>query len=264
MIFVYKTVNKINGKYYIGVHKGEEDDSYLGSGIALQKAIKKYGRENFERIIIKDFDDEEQAYEFEKKLVTEIVVRNSNTYNMTVGGKGGWYHVDSSGENNPMKNPETVGKITRKAKETRSKNPEKYAEIARKNLSVAQKNQVGRKRTEETKNKISQSNKGRKGANLGKKFSEETKEKMSKSWTDTRREEKSFWMKERIEKDPDIVKTNKGKKFSEETKEKMSKSMRESWKNRQIYTCVHCGLSSKNASNINRWHNDNCKKRKTY
>ena len=51
--FVYKTTNLISGKIYIGQHTTENiDDGYLGSGVILQKAFKKYGKENFTREII--------------------------------------------------------------------------------------------------------------------------------------------------------------------------------------------------------------------
>ena len=41
---VYETINKINGKRYIGKDK-HNDLNYLGSGRILQKAIKKYGKD---------------------------------------------------------------------------------------------------------------------------------------------------------------------------------------------------------------------------
>jgi hypothetical protein len=41
-IFTYKTINKINNKYYIGVHSTNDiKDGYLGSGVALKRAIRK-------------------------------------------------------------------------------------------------------------------------------------------------------------------------------------------------------------------------------
>jgi len=44
--YVYKITNNINDKIYIGKHSSKDinRDSYLGSGIAISKAIKKYGR----------------------------------------------------------------------------------------------------------------------------------------------------------------------------------------------------------------------------
>jgi len=45
---VYKTINLVNGKIYVGLHVTDKlDDDYLGSGKLIQAAIKKYGRENF-------------------------------------------------------------------------------------------------------------------------------------------------------------------------------------------------------------------------
>ena len=46
--FTYQTKCLINNKTYIGVHSTKNlKDSYIGSGIALKKAIAKHGRKNF-------------------------------------------------------------------------------------------------------------------------------------------------------------------------------------------------------------------------
>ena len=50
---VYKTTNLLNNKIYIGLHETEDlNDSYLGSGILLKQAIKKYGSNNFKKEIV--------------------------------------------------------------------------------------------------------------------------------------------------------------------------------------------------------------------
>jgi len=48
---VYEITNLINGKKYIGMDT-HNNPNYLGSGSLILKAIKKYGRQNFKKIII--------------------------------------------------------------------------------------------------------------------------------------------------------------------------------------------------------------------
>ena len=47
---VYKTINLVNNKFYIGKHRQTIDphqfDGYYGSGTQIQRAIKKYGKHN--------------------------------------------------------------------------------------------------------------------------------------------------------------------------------------------------------------------------
>ena len=50
--YVYCTTNLINFRKYIGSHSGKIDDSYLGSGVILKEAIKKYGKKNFIKQIL--------------------------------------------------------------------------------------------------------------------------------------------------------------------------------------------------------------------
>lgn len=50
--YVYITTNLINGMRYIGMHYGELNDDYLGSGNLIQLAIQKYGKENFKKDIL--------------------------------------------------------------------------------------------------------------------------------------------------------------------------------------------------------------------
>jgi group I intron endonuclease len=86
---VYETVNNINGKSYVGVHSGlEAGDDYLGSGRALKNAIKKYGKENFTKKILKIFTKKESAYAYESKIVTSEYVNDPTTYNLRIGGSG--------------------------------------------------------------------------------------------------------------------------------------------------------------------------------
>ena len=55
--FIYLTTNTVNGKIYIGQHEfvdnKKKNASYLGSGVILLRAIKKYGRDKFFRKILR-------------------------------------------------------------------------------------------------------------------------------------------------------------------------------------------------------------------
>ena len=92
--FIYKTTNLINKKIYLGQHIGNKPH-YLGSGYALHKAIKKYGRKNFVLEIITWLDNQEQMNEFEKFIIEkyrEILGRDA-LYNIADGGDGGPKHM---------------------------------------------------------------------------------------------------------------------------------------------------------------------------
>ena len=46
--YIYLITNKVNGKYYKGVHSTFDlNDGYLGSGTALEYDKEQYGKENF-------------------------------------------------------------------------------------------------------------------------------------------------------------------------------------------------------------------------
>lgn len=85
---VYETQNKANGKIYVGVHTTTLfRDDYLGSGVALGNAIKKYGRQNFSNKLLKIFTNIDDAYAYENLIVDEEFVNRSDTYNIALGGR---------------------------------------------------------------------------------------------------------------------------------------------------------------------------------
>jgi hypothetical protein len=102
---VYQTINLKNNKIYIGVHKTKDPeifDGYIGCGIKinipssytnpttpLQYAVKKYGTSSFRRITLAIFDNIEDAFDFESKLVNKEFINRKDTYNAKLGGIGG-------------------------------------------------------------------------------------------------------------------------------------------------------------------------------
>lgn len=97
---VYKTTNLINSKWYIGYHSTIDlSDQYLGSGKNLHRAIKKYGAQNFKREILYVFPTKEEALAKEFELVNEKVVKSNKSYNLKLGGQGGWDHISNKAKN---------------------------------------------------------------------------------------------------------------------------------------------------------------------
>lgn len=102
---VYCTVNIVNNKIYVGVHKTKDAnkfDGYIGNGVynsqpytykysktKFQCAVNKYGVNNFKRQTLAVFDDEEAAYTLEADIVNEEFLKRSDVYNMVLGGMGG-------------------------------------------------------------------------------------------------------------------------------------------------------------------------------
>lgn len=87
---IYSIRNKLNGKIYIGAHRTENiQDNYMGSGIAIRKAIKKYGKYNFSKTILLSCSSEEEMYSKEAELVSADFIQSEGNYNASVGGKKG-------------------------------------------------------------------------------------------------------------------------------------------------------------------------------
>lgn len=100
---VYQTTNNLNGKIYIGCHKTlDTEDDYLGSGKLLKRAIEKYKAENFTKTVLFEFDNPEEMFAKEKELVDEEFVQRKDTYNLKVGGEGGFDFINSSGRNSAV------------------------------------------------------------------------------------------------------------------------------------------------------------------
>lgn len=85
--YFYKITNNLNGFYYYGVHSTDDlDDGYMGSGSRLKRAYKEFGMENFTKEILKFFDTREEAFDYEARVVTEVLVMDESCYNSKLGG----------------------------------------------------------------------------------------------------------------------------------------------------------------------------------
>lgn len=166
---IYKITNKINGKYYIGAHKTKIlDDGYMGSGKYLNRAIKKHGIDNFQKEIICYCSSQEEMYQKEY----ELVELNENTYNLKLGGLGGWDHI---GPDHHTHRVEHMTKMSHARLEKVKNDPEFDKSIRKKiSLKVRRKYDTDKIYKEKIVNHITQ-------IWWGRKHSEESKKKMSLS-----------------------------------------------------------------------------------
>lgn len=110
--FIYITTNLINNKKYIGQHKGDGSDNYLGSGDRLVMAIKKYGKENFKREIICFADGPDELNELEKYyIMLNDAVKSDEFYNIAEGGYVNPHYGSDNGMYGKKHNEETRQKM---------------------------------------------------------------------------------------------------------------------------------------------------------
>lgn len=192
--FIYVTTNLINGKMYVGQRKINKKDShwktYLGSGKILKNAIKKYGKENFDRKIIAIAFDKNELNWLEYFYTRRFDCVDSNVwYNIIYGGKCGGgmkgrkfteEHIkklseSKKGEKNPNYGKKYTEKELKELSERMSgnRNP-MYGKEGEKSPNY------GKKHSKETKQKMREAALGEKNHNYGKSPSKETKEKYQK------------------------------------------------------------------------------------
>lgn len=213
--FVYETYNHITKKSYIGWHATDNlNDSYLGSGKHLKRSIKKYGQGNFTRSIL-EYCNENNVLEKEIYWISKKNTLSPIGYNLTLGGEGSLGRECTPETREKLRNAST-GTIA--SEKTREK-------LRLSHIGKKYKNYKSHPISEETKDKISNANKGRK-------HTPEARSNMNKA--------------------------KKGVPLSKEHREKLSKSLNGKPHKLKLVICPHCGKSGK-GGNMPRYHFDNCK-----
>ena len=160
---IYQIRNLINNKIYIGKHITTNiEDNYFGSGTLIQKAIQKYGLENFEFKILFELQNEEEMNLLEECVVTNDFCKRKDTYNINVGGNGGWNYVNTKIVNETEEDCKQRRLAISVAIKKRINNmtPEEREEFRKQNSEHAKKTGFsqsfkGRKHSSETRKKIS-------------------------------------------------------------------------------------------------------------
>lgn len=231
--YFYKITNLISGKFYYGIHSTNNlDDEYMGSSKYIKKDFDIFGIENFQKEIIVDYPSRKEASDHEVKILTKELLQNPMCYNLSAAGINWKIRYPSEEQKNKTSNslkgrtftPEHLEKLSKSARKYRTNEEKEHLRIIN----------TGKKHTEKTKHKMSETRKGRvckletrkkisekqmgdKNHRFGKKHTEEWKQEQSK-----RRKGRS------------------GTPHSKETKEKISKN------NPRAKPCIINGVEFRN------------------
>lgn len=246
-MIIYKTTNLINGKFYVGKDERNKPD-YLGSGINLNRAIKKYGRENFIKETLEVCYTREELIEREKYWIKETRAQELG-YNIADGGWGGNTYDEETRQriSKQFRGRKVKPETTQKAKRTREKrkkqNPDAY-KMSQEHRELMSKVHKGKVHTEEWKRnhsekmkelyhsenspysekfiemQKSENKRGEKSPMWGRKASDETRRKQSEA---LKKNPARYWLGKKQPSEMVEKKRQKmiGRKHSEETKEKM-------------------------------------------
>lgn len=177
---VYGLENLLNQKIYIGqTHRTLEERfrEHKCANSLIGRAIRKYGEENFVKVILEECENQEQLDACEIKWIARLNCMKPNGYNLTVGGNG-TSGFKQTAEMRAKSSKAHKGKpLTDKHRQniSNSLKGRKFTDEHRKKLSVAEignKRALGRKTSDKTRALLS-------AAQTGKKLSAETRAKIS-------------------------------------------------------------------------------------
>ena len=163
--YVYKITCKITGEYYFGSSFRANSDYYWGGGRRIRERIAQYGKDNFVKEILGEFDDRTIAHQVENEYI-EKFRNDEKCLNQHLDHRFGTYsdkaRAKLSAANRGEKNP-NFGKHL---------SDEHKAKISAANAIALR----GRHFSEEHRARLSVANAI---AHRGKTFSEESRAKMS-------------------------------------------------------------------------------------
>jgi len=173
---IYLLTDNRNGKQYVGKHIGTETN-YFSGGIIPNNIAKKYGKQIFTKIILEENIIDENLLSIKEKYYIKKYNTFNNGYNLSEGGDGGgsWINKKTKEEKERISNIKREKNLGR----TFSKETLEKMSLAKKGIPLTEEHKTnirlsqsgenhpwfGRKHTEESKRKISETRKGIKNPN---------------------------------------------------------------------------------------------------
>lgn len=96
--YIYKVTNKLTNEYYVGQHSSTKEplhDTYMGSGIQIKQALKRYGTHNFTKEIVQLCENTTDLNVAELIHIGDKWFTDPLCLNMKAGGEAGrgWTHT---------------------------------------------------------------------------------------------------------------------------------------------------------------------------
>lgn len=161
-MIIYKTTNLINDKIYIG-QDSRDNPKYLGSGVILLRAIKKYGKDSFKKVTLEKCSSYDELNDKERYWINKLMATNKD-----IG-----YNIDEGGKNRAL--AESTKLLISKANTGRVFTKQHKANISKNHHDVSKENNpmFGKRHTDDSITKI-------RLAKTGTKASDDTRLLMSK------------------------------------------------------------------------------------
>lgn len=209
-MYVYETIYDVDDRNYVGkcIASVEKSSNYYGSGKLIRAAIKKYGKENFTKVILEVLPEgstAEQLYGREQYWIEKQNSKYPVGFNLTDGGAGttGLKHSQATKDKIGKSN---IGKTS--GKKSGMFGVHRYGREAP---------MFGKKHSKETKEMISKShiangvNKGENNPFYGKKHSKETLERIKLKRRDFSGKNNPFYGKKHSKTSRELMSKNDGK-----------------------------------------------------
>ena len=171
--YVYKIMCKITGEYYFGSSFNANSDYYWGKGRKIKELISKYGKENFVKEILGEFEDRIIAHKVENQFI-EKFRNDEKCLNQHLDHKFGTYGEESRAKIGAANAVSQLGKH--------------HTDNTKSKIGAAQR---GKHLSYETRAKLSAANRGKhlsyetraklSAVHLGKHHTDNTRAKMSAS-----------------------------------------------------------------------------------